>query len=97
MLPETEASTVYPHSIHSLPVVTRVELNGRALRQLRRAPHHIVVKLYAWIDSVEERGLEQVRRIPGYNDHGLVRDLFGKAGVRVVQFAEVLEVHPHDY
>lgn len=93
-------------------VIHTVELSRDVLRQLRRVPKHIVAKLMAWVDDVEARGLEAVRKIPGYNDHPLKGELAGKRAIRLSQqwravyvitssctaeFVLVEEVHPHDY
>ena len=40
-------------------------------KTLRRVPQHIAAKLLAWVDDVETRGLGEVRKVPGYNDHPL--------------------------
>lgn len=93
-------------------MLTRVELSDGVIKQLRRVPKHIVTKLFAWVDDVETRGLEEVRKVPGYNDHPLKGQLSGKRAVRLsrqwraiyfvkadasVEFVLVEEVHPHDY
>lgn len=52
-------------------VIRRVELRKLARKQLRRMPRHIVENLAAWVDDVEARGLEAVRKIPGYHDEPL--------------------------
>jgi proteic killer suppression protein len=93
-------------------VIRRVELSKEVVRQLRRVPRHIVTKLLAWVDDVEARGLEEVRKVPGFNDHPLKGTLEGKRAIRLsrqwravyvvkaemqVEFVLVEEVHPHDY
>jgi proteic killer suppression protein len=93
-------------------VTIRVELSKEVVRQLRRVPKHVVTKLFAWVDDVETRGLEEVRKVPGYNDHPLKGSLEGKRAIRLnkqwravyvasaegaVEFVLVEEVHPHDY
>ena len=49
-------------------VVYRVVLSKLAKKQLSRLPAHIGDSLLTWVDDVEERGLESVRRVPGYHD-----------------------------
>jgi proteic killer suppression protein len=97
-------------------VIQRVEIARVADRQLQRAPQHVTAKLLAWIEDVEARGLEEVRKVPGYNDHPLKGQLDGKRAIRLsrkwravyeikasgagqwlVEFAEIQEVHAHDY
>jgi proteic killer suppression protein len=93
-------------------VIHRVELSSRVKQQLRRVPHHVVTKLLAWVDDVEARGLEEVRKVPGFNDHPLKGKLAGKRAIRlsrqwravyvvkstgVVEFVMIEEIPPHDY
>jgi proteic killer suppression protein len=69
-------------------------------------------KLLAWVDDVEARGLEEVKKVPGFNDHPLKGQLTGKRAIRLskqwravyvvkaegtIEFVLVEEVHPHDY
>ena len=72
---------VYTNWIYDLLVIQRVEVSRLAVKQLRKAPHHVTTKFMAWVDDMEERGIEEIHRVPGYNDHPL----------------KVQEVHPHDY
>ncbi|MFN0061581.1 MAG: hypothetical protein ACKVPX_03585 [Myxococcaceae bacterium] len=93
-------------------MITRVELSKEVVRQLRRVPRHVVTKLLAWVSDVQARGLEEVRKVPGFNDHPLKGQLAGKRAIRLSQqwravyilcedgtaeFLFVEEVHPHDY
>ncbi len=74
-------------------MITRVELTRRALKQLRRAPNHVSAKLLAWMDEVHESGLEEARKIPGYNDHPLKGALEGKRAIRLSrQWRAVYEI-----
>ena len=41
------------------------------IRDLRRLPHFIIRKLNKWARDVEEFGIEEVRKIPGYHDEPL--------------------------
>ena len=66
-------------------MITRVEVTRFAYKQLGRAPVHIRAKLLAWVDAVEVRGLEEVRKVPGFNDHPLKGTLAGKRAVRLSQ------------
>ncbi len=95
-----------------LSLIFRVELSKEVVRQLRRVPRHIVVKLLAWVDDVETRGLDEVRKVPGFNDHPLKGQLAGRRAIRLSkqwraiyvekaegagEFVLVEEVHAHDY
>ena len=64
-------------------MIHRVELSKRARKHLRRMPRHIVENLAAWVDDVEARGLEEVRRIPGYHDEPLHGDRRGQRSIRL--------------
>ena len=89
-----------------------VVIGGRAKKQLRRCPSHIIDKLETWVDAVEQRGLEEVRKIPGYHDEPLKGDRLGERSIRLsrsyraiyivlkdrtVEFVQVEEVSKHEY
>ena len=71
-----------------------------------------MAKLRAWIDDVENNGLEEARRRPGYHDEPLHGERRGQRSVRLnrawraiyivvdggtVEFVEVEEVNKHVY
>lgn len=93
-------------------VKRRVLLSRTAEKQLRKAPRHVAAKLLEWIDGVEEEGLEETRRIPGYHDEPLRGDRKGQRSIRLsgswravyvmigwqnVQGIRIEEVTNHDY
>jgi mRNA-degrading endonuclease RelE of RelBE toxin-antitoxin system len=45
-------------------VISRAIIAERARRQLRRVPRHIVEKLMAWIEAVEEDGRKRLAGWP---------------------------------
>ena len=47
--------------------IKRVEISGRAKRELRKVPAYVVDKLLASISRVEKVGVEEVRKIKGYH------------------------------
>jgi toxin HigB-1 len=51
-----------------LGMVRTVVLSRRAEKDLASVPRHIALKLQDWIEDVEDRGLEEVRKIRGYHD-----------------------------
>lgn len=66
----------------------------------------------AWIDAVEEDGLEATRRVPGFHDEPLKGDRQGQRSIRLscqwraiyeirpeggIQLVSVEEVTPHVY
>lgn len=50
---------------------TKVELTNAVIKNLKNVPHYIVDKLHTWINRVEERRIEEIRSIPGFNDEPL--------------------------
>lgn len=92
-------------------VIHKVVISERAKRDLRKQPVHIADKLEGWIKSVEKKGLEMVRKVPGYHDEPLHGDRKGHRSIRlsihyraiyvirscVIEFVEVQEVIKHEY
>ncbi len=93
-------------------MIRRVELSKLARKQLKKMPRHIVENLASWVDDVETRGLDEVRRIPGYHDEPLHGDRQGQRSIRLsrayraiyvvkddggIEFILVEEVSKHDY
>lgn len=81
-------------------------------KQLRKIPIHVVDKLMAWAMSVEMKGIQDVRRIPGYHDEPLKGTRQGQRSIRLtkayravyteddngtINLIIVQEVHKHDY
>ena len=68
-------------------------------------------KLLAWVGNVEAKGLEEVRKLPGYHDEPLKGQRQGQRSIRLsrayraiyvlrgpeVTFVLVEEVSKHDY
>lgn len=74
-------------------VISRASITERARRQLRRAPRHIVDKLLAWIEAVEEDGLEATRRVPGFHDEPLKGKRRGQRSIRLsLQWRAIYEL-----
>jgi proteic killer suppression protein len=93
-------------------VVDRVELSRLCVKQLRKVPRHVVVKLQGWVQLVETQGLQEARKISGYHDEPLGGKLRGKRSIRLsrayravyhidddgnVQVVIVEEVTKHEY
>jgi proteic killer suppression protein len=83
-----------------------------AEKQLRKLPKHIRADLFVWLEAVEETGIREVRKLPGYHDEALKGDRKGQRSVRLtrayraiyeeeegeeVVLIAVLEVNKHDY
>jgi proteic killer suppression protein len=60
-----------------------VEVTRRAEKQVRRLPARVVRKLKTWTYLVEEIGLEEVRKTPGYHDEPLVGRRRGMRSIRL--------------
>ena len=93
-------------------MIHRVEISRFAEKQLRKIPQHIRKKLQIWVQSVEDLGLEAVRKSPGYHDEPLHGRLVGKRSIRLndayraiyvikkngsVEFVNIEEVNKHEY
>jgi len=49
-------------------VIHHFQIGEKARKALRKIPVFIAVKLQDWIEDIEERGLETVRKTLGYHD-----------------------------
>jgi len=92
-------------------MIKNVELSKQAKKDLKKVPSYIVEKLFEWIDSVEEEGLEETRMIIGFHDESLKGKRRGQRSIRLskhyraiykiknyeIEFCEVQEVNKHDY
>jgi proteic killer suppression protein len=92
--------------------IFKVVLTRQAQQNLVKLPSHIVHKLLAWVDDVENAGLSEVRKIPGYHDEPLKGSRIGQRSIRLnkayraiyvisqegkIEIVKVLEVNKHDY
>ena len=92
-------------------MINVVELAESVIKNFHEVPAPIKKKLFTWVAAVEERGLIQVRKIPGYHDEPLKGDRVGQRSIRLnkkwratyrivhrkVEFVLIQEVTPHDY
>ncbi len=60
-----------------------VELTGPAIRELKKCLKYISLKLMAWVDDVSERGLREVRKVPGFHDESLKGKRKGQRSIRL--------------
>ena len=60
-----------------------VVLSRQAQKDLATIPKHVAVKLQDWIEDLEDRGLEEVRKIPGYHDEPLKGSMKGQRSIRL--------------
>lgn len=80
-------------------------------KQLRSVPRHVAIKLGAWVADVADRGLEEVRKVPGFHDEPLKGSRAGQRSIRLsrayraiyvinndgAEFVSVEEVSKHGY
>jgi proteic killer suppression protein len=92
-------------------VINTVALSSLAKKQLKKLPVYIVVSFQNWVEDVEARGLEEVRKIPGYHDEPLKGELKGFRSIRLsrayrayyqvvdgsVKFVNVERIDKHEY
>ena len=88
-----------------------VEVAINVKKNLHKVPLPIKKKLFTWVAAVEERGLNEVKKIPGYHDEPLKGDRHGQRSIRLnkqwraiyriintkIEFVLIEEVTPHDY
>lgn len=86
-------------------------MSRQAQKDLTSVPVHVAVKFQDWVEDVEDRGLEEVRKIPGYHDEPLKGALKGLRSIRLskgyrayykivkdrVEFISVERVDKHVY
>lgn len=92
-------------------MIATIELSSLVKKQLKKLPIHIVVSFQNWVEDVESRGLEEVRKIPGYHDEPLRGELKGLRSIRLsrgyrayyrivddlVKFVSVERIDKHEY
>ncbi len=93
-------------------MTNRVRLSRRAKKDIEKVPSFIAMKLAGWIEAVENDGLEEVRKIPGFHDEPLKGYRRGQRSIRLsrayraiyeirndgsVEFVEIQEVNKHEY
>lgn len=96
--------------VYSGLVIKEVTLSRGAKKDLTMVPQRIGDSFRKWVSLVEEQGLEEVRKIPGYHDEPLRGARAGQRSIRlnisyraiyVVTTAgvsiQVIEIHNHNY
>lgn len=93
-------------------MIRHVMLSKLALKQLDKLPQAITIKLMLWMDEVQKRGLEEVRKCLGYHDEPLNGSRKDQRSIRlnrayraiyeiidedVIEFVYIQEVTKHDY
>lgn len=64
-------------------LITRVELSKTCMKTFDKIPRHIREQFMFWVRDVENRGLAEVRKIPGYHDEPLWGALEGLRSIRL--------------
>jgi len=117
----SSSTRIGPTSIESLDstprwctigiVIKVVVLSRQAQKDLEIVPAHVAVKFQDWVEDIEDRGLEEVRKISGYHDEPLKGALKGRRSIRlskgyrayyrvvkdVVEFVRVERLDKHVY
>lgn len=93
-------------------MITIVRITGGGQKQLSKVPAFIQDKLYNWKRLVNEFGLEETRKRPGYHDEPLRGDRKGQRSIRLnrayraiyeirnegsLEFVSIEEVNKHEY
>ncbi len=92
-------------------MVNTVELSSLVKKQLKKLPIYIVLSFQNWVEDVEERGLEEVRKILGYHDEPLRGEHKGLRSIRLnreyrayyrivdrqIEFVNVERIVKHEY
>ena len=89
-----------------------VAFTRSALKDLKKIPTNIRLKLTSWVEMVTYQGLSVAKKIPGYHDELLKGKRMGQRSIRLnkayraiyvvksngkVEFVEVQEVSKHEY
>ena len=84
----------------------------KALKEIEKLPRNIVDSLMTWINSVEEEGIREIRKISGYHDEPLKGDRAGQRSVKLnkayraiyvmtdegeIELVTIIEVNKHKY
>lgn len=92
-------------------MITKVVLAKKTIKNLNLVPKFILNKLETWIDTVEEIGIEETRKVAGFHDEPLKGKRKGQRSIRLnrsyraiyivnsgaVIFIEIIEVNKHEY
>lgn len=93
-------------------MINQVTVSKAAQKDLRSLPRHIVDKFGVWLKAVRRKGLEEVRKSPGYHDEPLHGKQKHQRSIRLsvayraiyeiqsdgtVEFVSVEEVNKHVY
>lgn len=92
--------------------IFNVKLSRNAIKNLKKVPAYIVIKMQSWIDDIKHNGLSKVKTITGYHDEPLKGKRAGQRSIRLsksyraiyviekecrIKFIEIIEVNKHEY
>lgn len=91
--------------------IFEVRITRSAIKDIKKVPLYVVLKLQAWIDEVGHSGIKEIRKILGYHDEVLKGNRKGQRSIRLsrayraiyieksgeVKFIEIIEVNKHGY
>ncbi len=84
---------MYPQQGYADIVIKRVLLGKRARKQLKKVPKYVAEKLAGWVSTVEEMGVEDARKIPGYHDEPLLGARKGQRSIRLsISYRAIYEI-----
>jgi len=90
-------------------MIKEVNINSKVRKKIFKLPQYVAVHLTEWIEDVEHRGLEEVRKIPGYHDEPLKGKRKHQRSVRLTrsyrviyeierkEIIQIKEVNKHEY
>ena len=78
-------------------MINTVVITKRAQKQIRKVPLHVAQKFAGWVISVEEKGIEEVRKIPGYHDEPLTGARKGQRSIRLtISYRAIYRIEKDD-
>jgi proteic killer suppression protein len=92
-------------------VIKTVQISKQAQKQIEKVPSYIADKLLGWVLDLQARGLEEVRKTPGFHDEPLRGKLAGMRSIRLsrgyrayyqiihdrIEFVRIEGVDKHEY
>jgi proteic killer suppression protein len=87
----------YPQLGYNPTMINTVIITNRAQKQIRKVPLHVAQKFAGWVISVEEKGIEEVRKIPGYHDEPLTGTRKGQRSIRLtISYRAIYRIEKDD-
>ena len=65
-------------------------------KQMKKLPEFVSIKLLVWAQSVELKGLREVRKIPGYHDEPLHGNRKGQRSIRLSRAYRAIYTEEHN-